>query len=153
MKKENHGLTKHPLYRKWQDMKNRCYNKNVDRYKSYGGRGIKVCNEWKHSFTEYYNWCISNGWVKGLSMDRIDVNGDYKPSNCRLVELKEQGWNKRNTIYLTINGDKYSMPRVFNMLERPLNQYKLAWHHLKKGKSHEWIVDKFDLDVSEIESD
>ena len=134
-------------------MKKRCYNKNVDRYDSYGGRGISVCSEWKNSFKSYYDWCILNGWSKGLSVDRVNVDGNYEPENCRLVKQVEQGWNKRNTIYLIIEGEKYSMPRLFNLLNLSLNQYKLAWHHLKKGKTHQWIVEKFNIDVSNIDPD
>ena len=69
-KMKKHNLIKHPLYRKWQDMKKRCYNPKVDRYKNYGALGIKVCEDWKTDFMSFYNWSIENGWKEGLTIER-----------------------------------------------------------------------------------
>lgn len=91
-----HGLTKHPLYNTWNDMKKRCYNPKYKNYIHYGGRGIKVYEEWKIDFLTFYNWAIQNGWVKGLSIDRIDVNGNYEPDNCRWVTQEIQCRNTRD---------------------------------------------------------
>lgn len=82
---KKHGLTKHPLFSKWTDIKSRCYNKNVDMYKNYGGRGIKVCDEWLNDFMSFYNWSIENGWEEGLQIDRVNFNGDYEPNNCQFI--------------------------------------------------------------------
>lgn len=107
--KTTHGLVKHHLYGRWQDMKNRCRNEKTDRYGSYGGRGIKVCDEWANDFQVYYDWCISNGWVKGMSVDRIDVDGDYEPENCQVIPIAGQNYNKRNTFYVFVDDKKYSL--------------------------------------------
>jgi hypothetical protein len=149
LKITTHNNSKHPLYRKWQDMKNRCYNKNVQRYECYGGRGITVCDEWKNSFQNYYDWCISNGYEKGLTLDRIDVNGNYEPSNCKYVTQIEQGFNKRNTFYVTINGNKYSLAKL--MYDNNMStKYHTVWCGLKKGKSIEYYIKKLNINLPSI---
>lgn len=99
-----HGLRSHPLYGKWWDMKSRCYRPNRDRYNCYGGRGIKVCDEWKDDFKAFYDWAIAAGWKEGLTLDRIDVDGNYEPSNCKWVTKHEQAQNRQNTIWVTYKG-------------------------------------------------
>ena len=86
---------KHPLYFTLLRMKTRCYNPKYDFYDYYGGRGIKVCDEWLNSYEAFYNWAMSNGYKKGLSIDRIDVNGNYEPSNCRWATPSQQSANQR----------------------------------------------------------
>lgn len=98
-----HGLLKSRLYGIWVGMKNRCYNINSTYYKNYGGRGITICDDWHYDFISFYNWSIANGYSDDLSIDRIDVNGNYEPSNCRWVTDKVQGRNRRNNIYITYN--------------------------------------------------
>lgn len=78
-----HGLSHHPLYSVWCGMKRRCNNPNEEKYPRYGGRGIKVCKEWKEDFKKFYDWAIENGYKKGLQIDRIDNDGNYEPSNCK----------------------------------------------------------------------
>ena len=92
-----HNLRKHPLYPKYYDMLDRCYNENTQSYKYYGARGITVCQEWKEDFISFYNWSIENGWKNELSIDRVNNNGNYEPSNCRWTTDKQQNRNKRNT--------------------------------------------------------
>ncbi len=75
----------------------RCYKENSDSYKYYGGRGIIICDEWLHSFKTFYDWAIANGYQNNLTIDRINVNGNYEPSNCRWVTMLEQSKNKRNS--------------------------------------------------------
>lgn len=94
----------HNLYRRWVGIKTRCYNKNIKSYNDYGARGIEMCDEWKKSFEIFKEWSLDNGYSKGLSIDRIDNDGDYQPSNCRWVDRKTQGNNKRNNVHITING-------------------------------------------------
>jgi len=90
-----HGLSKHLLYVKYNSMIKRCYNKNDKSFKIYGGRGITVCEEWKNDFKAFYDWSIANGWTKDLTIDRIDNNKGYEPSNCRWATLSIQNRNKR----------------------------------------------------------
>lgn len=96
------------IYSKWIGMKNRCFNQNEKSYKNYGGRGITVCEEWlgEYGFDRFYEWSTKiGGYRKGYSIERIDVNGDYCPENCCWIPLKDQAKNKRNTLYIEINGE------------------------------------------------
>ena len=92
-----HGLTYHPLYGVWTDMKTRCLNSRKEEYKNYGGRGITVCDEWRNSFESFYFWAIENGWSKGLEINRVDNNGNYCPENCDFITRKNNCNNRRNT--------------------------------------------------------
>lgn len=93
----SHGLSRTRLYRTWSGMKTRCYNERWKNYKNYGGRGVVVCDEWKHNFEAFYDWAIANGYADDLTIDRINVNGNYEPSNCRWITLEEQQKNRTNT--------------------------------------------------------
>jgi hypothetical protein len=93
--KETHGETKTRLYRIWICMKTRCFYKNNDSYKNYGGRGITVCNDWRNSFETFRLWALSNGYSDKLSLDRINVDKNYCPENCRWVSMSVQEFNKR----------------------------------------------------------
>lgn len=98
---------RHILQQKLCDMKRRCYNPEEKFYKDYGGRGIKVCDEWmdkKEGHSNFQKWAVENGWEEGRSIDRIDVNGNYEPNNCRWATPEEQANNRRNNNYVTING-------------------------------------------------
>lgn len=104
-----HGLAHTRLYVVWAHMRNRCNNPRCMEYKNYGGRGIKVCDEWDHDFMSFYEWAMQNGYDAKArrgecTIDRIDVNGDYRPDNCRFVGAVEQANNKRNNRRFTYNG-------------------------------------------------
>jgi len=102
-----HGMARrgkrHPVYKVWLHMLRRCEDLNNNRYKNYGGRGIAVCGEW-HNPQVFIEWALNNGWEKGLTIDRIDNNGNYEPDNCRWIARKEQARNKTNNRYVTYNG-------------------------------------------------
>jgi hypothetical protein len=100
-----HELTGTRLYRIWRNVKTRCENESFKQYKDYGGRGIAICQEWKADFESFHKWAISNGYADNLTLDRIDVNGNYEPSNCRWVSMKEQSRNRTDNYCLTYNGE------------------------------------------------
>lgn len=102
---KKHGLSHSHLGWIWVAMKQRCENYTNKNYKDYGGRGIKVCEEWSNYFTAFYDWSISNGYKKGLSIDRIDNNGDYCPENCRWIDHRKQMNNTRRNRFITFNGE------------------------------------------------
>lgn len=89
------GLTKHKLHMVWKSMKDRCYNPNNRKYKDYGGRGIGVCNKWRWDYINFYTWSINNNYMEGLSLDRVYVNGNYEPNNCRYTTALIQSQNVR----------------------------------------------------------
>ena len=106
MKKQpvRHGLSKDPIYKALYAIKGRCKNPNYREYHNYGGRGISLCEEWDKSFISFYNWSMENGYERGLSIDRRDVNGNYEPANCRWVTTSVQNNNRRDTVYVEHKG-------------------------------------------------
>ena len=92
------------IYTTWLGMRQRCYDPNAEKYKNYGGRGIRICDDWYNDFSKFYTWSLKNGAKKGLTIDRIDNDGNYEPNNCRWVSLKTQARNKTTTRYITCNG-------------------------------------------------
>lgn len=99
-----HGQAKTRLYHIWIGMKSRCKDVSNPIYKYYGGRGIRICKEWEDNFDEFSKWAASNGYLDSLSIDRIDVNGNYEPSNCRWADSKTQSRNKTDNVYVRHNG-------------------------------------------------
>lgn len=94
-----HGLAGTRLYKTWVGMKTRCYNKGHPKYPIYGGRGIQVCDEWRTSFESFKEWATSHGYADDLTIDRIDVNGNYEPDNCRWATVTQQARNKTRTVF------------------------------------------------------
>ena len=88
------------VYKRYCDMKSRCYNKNKKNYKYYGGRGIKVCDEWlgENGYNNFKKWALENGYKKELSIDKINNDGNYSPDNCRWVNQRIQNINKRPSV-------------------------------------------------------
>lgn len=91
-------------------VKQRCYNPKAKEYKNYGYRGIKVCDEWLKSYpSAFYEWALDNGYKEGLTLDRINNDGNYEPSNCRWTTWKIQNYNRRTNVYETVNGETLSV--------------------------------------------
>jgi len=129
---DSHGLSKHPLYRKWCDMKKRCYNPKSDRYKNYGALGIKVCDEWREDFSAFYHWSILSGWEHGLSIERIDIKLDYTSDNCKYIPYSEQCYNKSTSLMVEWKGEVLSLSKLCKELGLSTADYKKVWHHYRK---------------------
>lgn len=112
--KPKHGQSKSRLYGVWGSMVDRCINPNANEYENYGGRGITVCNEWRNDYVAFAEWAMANGYDEKSDrshslLDRIDVNGNYEPSNCRFVTMKAQSRNKRSNVLITYNGETHCL--------------------------------------------
>lgn len=101
-----HGKTGTRLHRIWKGMNNRCNNPNNKNYNIYGGRGIKVCEDWRFDFLAFEEWALSNGYKESLSVDREDNDGNYNPYNCRWITQKEQTRNSNRAVKIKLNGEK-----------------------------------------------
>lgn len=121
---KTHGHHDHPLYRVWLGIRTRCYNSTDSSYKNYGGRGIKMCDEWLNNFKSFYDWSIANGYKNERlesgrnkwTVDRIDNNGDYCPENCRWTDQKTQANNTRRNRFITINGESRTLEQWTQIL-------------------------------------
>lgn len=135
---KKHGLWSYhnKLYGVWQTMKARCLRPTNERYKNYGGRGIKICDEWKNDFKAFNDWAIGNGYKEGLTIDRIDVNGNYEPSNCRWISAAEQASNKTTNFYVEYKGETHCLKQWAKKLN--IN-YKALFNRLKYRK---WSVER-----------
>lgn len=102
---KKHGLTGTRLFNIWVDMRQRCYNPKIPNYNLWGGKGITVCEEWKNNFQSFYDWAMTNGYTANCSIDRINGNGNYEPSNCRWATAKQQARNLSNNHNITISGE------------------------------------------------
>lgn len=121
------------IYWCWKAIKQRCLNPKCSAYHNYGARGITVCDEWK-TFEPFLEWCLSNGWKKGLDIDRIDNDKGYSPDNCRYVTRKQGTNNRRMTIYISVNGCTKPLTEWADETDIPATTV-LAWVH-KHGKEY-----------------
>lgn len=130
-KNSSHGGHGTRLYNIWHGMKQRCYDKGCHSFPLYGGRGISVCDEWKHDFTSFRDWAICHGYSEELSIDRIDTNGNYSPENCKWSTQEEQQNNKKNNLLLTLDGETHTAPEWGRMLGIPVhviyNRIRYGW--------------------------
>lgn len=108
-KNHKHKASRTRLYNIWQNMKARCYNVNDSSYDRYGGRGIKIYSEWLLDFSNFQSWARENGYSDELSIERIDVNCDYEPSNCKWIPMVEQANNRRPTIWVEYEGKRLNL--------------------------------------------
>lgn len=124
-----HGMSKSRIYSIYCGIKSRCKNKNGKAYRNYGERKISICKEWDEDFLCFYKWAIENGYNDNLTIERIDVDGNYEPKNCKWIKMKEQYYNKRNTIKykgkcLSQICKEYSMP--YNTVYRRITVGKMS---------------------------
>lgn len=133
-----HGLCESKIYKKHRGMKERCFNKKCSSYKNYGGRGIIMCDEWRNDFMSFYNWAMDNGYKEGLSLERIDVNGNYCPENCTWIPLREQGKNKRSNIRIKFMGKEYILADLSK-------NYSIPYEDLHRIYCQEKDVEKYVL--------
>lgn len=129
-----HRQTKTRLYREWFAMKQRCNYKKHKQFKNYGGRGISVCKEWMNSFESFRDWALCSGYNDSLTIDRIDVNGNYSPENCRWITHKVQQNNRTNNRYITHNGETKTLSEwceiyniKFSTLKHRLDDLKIPF--------------------------
>ncbi len=134
-----HGMKHTRLYRIWQGMKSRCTIESVPCFDSYGGRGITVCDEWSNSFEAFHDWAMSHGYSGNLTIDRIDVNGNYCPENCRWITQKEQCNNTRVNRTMTFNGEAHTLKEWSEITG--IN-YRTMYSRYLRGKSPEEILRK-----------
>lgn len=123
-----HGFYYEPWYSSYKSMMERCYHPKCRQYEQYGGRGIKICEEW-HNINAFAEWVKTSGYEKGLSIDRINVNGDYCPENCRWATSKEQANNRRNNVFYEYKGESHTLAEWARITG--INRYTL-WSRINK---------------------
>lgn len=135
-----HGLTDTKIYRAYKHMMHRCYDPSDKNYSNYGGRGITVCEDWRNSFESFAQWSFENGFKQdvygsGCSIDRIDVNGNYEPLNCRWVDSYVQANNRRMCKFYTYKGETHTIAEWSKM-------YGIPYERLRKRLvNYEWDIE------------
>ena len=132
-----HGKNRTHLHNVWKAMRKRCSNVNNKDYCRYGGRGIKVCDEWQNDFLSFERWAINNGYIEGLTIDRVNNDGNYEPNNCRWVTHKDQCNNRCNSICITHNNESHSLSEWADLLNI---KYSTLYSRYKKGWDAERIL-------------
>lgn len=132
-----HGKFNTRLYRTMHDMKQRCLNPNNKHYKHYGGRGIKIYDLWLEDFDAFYDWAINNGYNDNLTIERIDVNGNYEPNNCKWITINDQLKNTRRSRLVTVNNETHCLMEWSKILN--ISYRVLAYHFRKDNKYVEKI--------------
>lgn len=147
----NHNHRKHGgygtrLYFIWKTMRQRCNNPNNGKYKRYGERGIKVCSEWD-DYSNFKKWSLLNGYSENLTIDRIDTNGDYEPSNCRWADDIQQANNKTNNVMINYNGEIITMAEF---CRKNNLKYKMFSKYRKLGMPIEELIKKTNINTKFI---
>lgn len=139
-----HGLSKTRIFRLYSKMIRRCYVTEEPAYKYYGARGIKVCDEWLQDRRKFFEWAFEHGYSDNLTIERIDVNGDYEPNNCKWISFSEQARNRRSNVYIECFGKR----QILNdwCEEYHINQTTFR-NRLKRGWSIEDALTK-ELDTT-----
>ena len=132
-------MTNTRLFRIWQNIITRCTNINCSEFNIYGGRGITICDDWKNDFIAFKDWAINNGYSDNLSIDRIDVNGNYEPSNCRWADRKTQARNTRVNHFYTYKGETKT---IAEWAEIKGIKYKCLWNRIKRNYPEEKIFER-----------
>ena len=132
-RRDCHHLQNTRIYRIWCGMKRRCYNKHNEHFDRYGGRGIIVCDEWKTDFMNFYDWAMSNGYDDKLSIDRINNEGNYEPSNCRWANQKQQIVNSTATIKCSLGGNIVSLSDIADILGVSFKRIRRIVYMLNNG--------------------
>lgn len=140
-----HGMTNTRLFHIWQGIKNRCFNSNYEKYKYYGGRGITMCDEWKNDFKSFHDWAFANGYdenaeTRQCTIDRINVNGNYEPSNCRWITQKEQSRNTRKNRLITFKGEAHCISEWAEIIG--INKHTLSTRYYRDKKQSEDLFKK-----------
>lgn len=131
-----HGMSKSPTWTSWSDMKSRCLNKNNVRYRHYGGRGIKICKRWVHSF-ENFIADMGERPSPNYTIDRINNDGNYEPNNCRWATYTEQNNNRKNTLWVIYKNNKMSLQQSIRAAG-----CVVTWHTASQRIGRGWTVDK-----------
>lgn len=132
--RKTHGMSKTRIYREWVNMKSRCKYDTPNR-KYYVDKGISVCEEWKDSFENFKDWAFANGYAENLTLDRIDCNKDYSPSNCRWVTPREQSNNMGRNKIIVYKGRENTLSNWCSELSIT---YAMVKHRLQRG----WTIEK-----------
>ena len=123
------------IYRIWRNMKSRCLNSNTPKFKNHGGRGVFICREWL-DFENFYNWAIQNGYADNLTLERINNNEGYYPTNCEWTTYKKQNFNKRVNRIVTYRNESRPLMEWSNLLGF---KFSTLWARLYQ---YNWSIDK-----------
>lgn len=117
------------MYQTWKNMRRRCFDPTNKRWEHYGGRGITICQEW-NDYAVFRTWAMANGYADDLTIDRIDVNGNYCPENCRWVDAKTQANNVSRNHMVEFNGEQMTMAELADHLGL---SYSALQHRIERG--------------------
>ena len=132
-----HSLRHTRIYRIWLLMQNRCFNSKYHLFKNYGGRGITICKEWKNDFVKFYNWSMANGYKDDLTIDRINVNGNYEPSNCRWATKLQQQRNTTRLRKITYKNETHCISEWADILGL---EYNTLYYRFRRNNYSEDVL-------------
>lgn len=147
---KTHEKSRTRIYTIYQQMKARCYKKYSPKYMSYGGRGISICEEWlgENGFQNFYEWSMKNGYSDSLSIDRMDNDGNYEPSNCRWATRKEQANNRRTSRYINVDEEKMTVSMFADKFH--IKSKSFITRRLDKGYGYKRILEDYENHKKEV---